>query len=71
LCKNYYFCIYYNTQAKERNPIMQTATNQSRKHLSTATQRVEETRPLTKLGQWRRDNPGGIIRVLDRRAVNK
>ena len=26
---------------------------------------------LSKAGQWRRENPGGIIVVLDRRAVNK
>ena len=26
---------------------------------------------LSKAGQWMQDNPGGIIVVLDRRAVNK
>jgi len=31
----------------------------------------QEPKRLSKLGQWMRDNPGGIITVLDRRAVNK
>ena len=33
--------------------------------------RTEQPKRLSKIGQWRRDNPGGIIEVLDRRAVNK
>ncbi|MCL2597127.1 MAG: hypothetical protein FWD66_05610 [Paludibacter sp.] len=33
--------------------------------------RTNEPKRLSKAGQWRRDNPGGIIVVLDRRAVNK
>ena len=32
---------------------------------------TEQPVRLSKAGQWRRDNPGGIIVVLDRRAVNK
>ena len=32
---------------------------------------IEQPVKLSKAGQWRRDNPGGIIVVLDRRAVNK
>jgi len=30
-----------------------------------------EPERLSKAGQWRRDNPGGIFVVVDRRAVNK
>ena len=30
-----------------------------------------EPQRLSKLGQWRRDNPGGIIEVIDRKAVNR
>jgi hypothetical protein len=32
---------------------------------------TSEPKRLSKAGQWMRDNPGGIIVVLDRRAVNK
>ena len=32
---------------------------------------TEKPKRLSKAGQWMRDNPGGIIEVLDRRAVNK
>ena len=31
----------------------------------------QEPQRLSKIGQWRRDNPGGIAIVTDRRAVNK
>jgi len=31
----------------------------------------QEPKRLSKAGQWRRDNPGGILIVVDRRAVNK
>jgi len=31
----------------------------------------QEPKRLSKWGQWRRDNPGGWITVIDRRAVNK
>jgi hypothetical protein len=48
-----------------------TATIQSRVNSGAATQKTEQPRRLSKIGQWRRENPGGIIRVLDRRAVNK
>ncbi len=30
-----------------------------------------EIKRLSKLGMWRRENPGGIFTVTDRRAVNK
>ena len=39
--------------------------------LGSATQTRQEPKQLSKAGQWMRDNPGGIIVVLDRRAVNK
>jgi hypothetical protein len=32
---------------------------------------VSEPKRLSKAGQWMRDNPGGIIIVKDRRAVNR
>jgi hypothetical protein len=31
----------------------------------------QEPKRLSKIGQWMRDNPGGIIIVKDRRAVNR
>jgi len=31
----------------------------------------QEPKRLSKLGQWMRDNPGGIGVVIDRRAVNR
>jgi len=31
----------------------------------------QEPKRLSKIGQWLRDNPGGIITVMDRRAVNR
>ena len=37
----------------------------------TQTISVPEPKRLSKAGQWRRENPGGIIIVHDRRAVNK
>jgi hypothetical protein len=30
-----------------------------------------EPKRLSKVGQWMRDNPGGIIIVKDRQAVNR
>ena len=37
---------------------------------SAVTQNKEPKR-LSKAGQWRRDNPGGIGVIIDRRAVNR
>ena len=31
----------------------------------------QEPKRLSKVGQWMRDNPGGIGYVVDRRAVNR
>jgi hypothetical protein len=31
----------------------------------------QEPKRLSKIGQWWRDNPGGMLTVIDRRAVNK
>ena len=31
----------------------------------------QEPKRLSKVGQWMRDNPGGIFIVKDRRAVNR
>ena len=38
---------------------------------SKTTIEYQEPKRLSKVGQWMRDNPGGIIIVKDRRAVNK
>jgi len=32
---------------------------------------VPEPKQLSKIGQWMRENPGGIATVVDWRAVNK
>jgi hypothetical protein len=52
------------TTAKER----QKAKEESRQ--TQAEQNIQPKR-LSKIGQWMLDNPGGIITVLDRRAVNR
>jgi len=31
----------------------------------------QEPKRLSKAGQWRRDNPGGIGYIKDRRAINR
>jgi hypothetical protein len=31
----------------------------------------QEPKRLSKIGQWMRDNPGGIIEYVDWRAVNR
>ena len=36
-----------------------------------ASVQYQEPKRLSKLGQWMRDNPGGIGYIVDRRAVNK
>ena len=46
---------------------MQTYNTQS----AGTDRQCQEPQRLSKLGQWRRDNPGGIAIVMDRRAVNK
>ena len=37
----------------------------------TQTVSVPEPKRLSKVGQWMRDNPGGILEYVDWRAVNK
>ena len=47
---------------------------QSTQTLRTTEKRLtayQEPKRLSKAGQWLRDHPGGIITVIDRRAVNK
>jgi hypothetical protein len=46
-------------------------SNGSAKTRKTADTAYVEPKRLSKAGQWRRDNPGGIIEVYDRRAVNR
>jgi hypothetical protein len=41
------------------------------KQQKSAVNNRNETKQLSKAGQWMRDNPGGIIEVRDWRAVNK
>ena len=37
----------------------------------TKTSKIENTKQLSKMAVWRLNNPGGIIIVHDRRAVNR
>ena len=46
----------------------QTADAARKQHTGVPNQ---EPKRLSKLGQWMRDNPGGIGYVVDRRAVNR
>ncbi len=39
--------------------------------ISVQTVSTKEPKRLSKLGQWMRNNPGGIITVIDRKAVNR
>ena len=50
--------------AKTQSP--DTAKSQKKQTVS-----VPEPKRLSKAGQWRRDNPSGIFKVIDWRAVNK
>jgi len=45
------------------------ATVIEKKQEKAATQ--EEPKKLSKLGEWMRDNPGGIGYIKDRRAINR
>jgi len=45
--------------------------NGSAKTHKTPNTEYQEPKRLSKAGQWLRDNPGGILTVIDRRAVNK
>jgi hypothetical protein len=38
---------------------------------SQKTQAIERPRHLSKAAIWRQNNPGGILIVVDRRAVNR
>jgi hypothetical protein len=49
-----------NTAVKTKN---ETTTNNAKSS--------EQPRRLSKFGQWRRENPEGILIVKDWRAVNK
>ena len=50
---------------------MATTVKKQLKTGKTAQTEYQEPKRLSKLGQWRRDNPGGILTVIDRRAVNR
>jgi len=46
-------------------------TTKKTKKSSNARMTKQEPQRLSAIGIWRRENPGGIAVVLDRRAVNK
>jgi len=50
---------------------VKTQSSGSAKRQDTQTASIPEPKRLSKAGQWRRDNPGGIFIVKDRRAVNR
>jgi len=50
---------------------VKTQSCNTAKRQDTQTVSVSEPKRLSKAGQWRRDNPGGIFIVKDRRAVNR
>ncbi|MDR0811252.1 MAG: hypothetical protein LBN23_03110 [Paludibacter sp.] len=39
--------------------------------LKVSAQQAEQPKRLSKVGQWLRDNPGGVMVVNDWRAVNR
>ena len=41
-----------------------------RKQTSSITLKADKPKRLSKLGQWMRDNPGGICIIHERRKVN-
>ena len=53
------------------NNIMATTVKKQLKTGKTVQTEYQEPKRLSKAGQWLRDNPGGILTVIDRRAVNK
>jgi len=51
---------------------MQTAVRtQEFRTANTEALNTKEPKRLSKAGQWMRDNPDGVIEVIDWRAVNK
>ncbi|MDR1747168.1 MAG: hypothetical protein LBR49_07860 [Tannerella sp.] len=50
---------------------MATAEKSQSAKTQTATRQYAEPKRLSKAAIWKRNNPGGIIVVLDRRAVNR
>ena len=50
---------------------MATTVKKQLKTGKTEQTEYQEPKRLSKAGQWRRDNPGGMLKVLDWRAVNK
>ena len=46
-------------------------SSQTLRTVNKQTKEYQEPKRLSKIGQWLRDNPGGIITVMDRRAVNR
>jgi len=51
--------------------IKKKQSKQSQKAAEKQPTTYQEPKRLSKIGQWMRDNPGGMITVIDRRAVNK
>jgi len=50
---------------------VKTQSSGTAKRQNTQTASGSEPKRLSKAGQWRRDNPNGIFKVIDWRAVNK
>jgi hypothetical protein len=46
-------------------------STQARKSAKKQPTVYQEPKRLSKIGIWRRENPGGMLTVIDRRAVNK
>ena len=46
-----------------------TSTDKAKTQSENAAQ--EEPKRLSKAGQWRRDNPGGIFEFVDRRTLHR
>ena len=61
--------------AFKKQLIMETIKKKQSKQSQKAAEKqpttYQEPKRLSKIGQWMRDNPGGIYEVKDRRAVNR
>ena len=50
---------------------VKTKSNGAAKKQAKQASGIPEPKRISKAGQWRRDNPGGIGIIIDRRAVNR
>ena len=51
--------------------VVKTQTFASARKQTRANVPYQEPKRLSKVGQWMRENPGGIGIIVDRRAVNR